>query len=260
MNVIIVVNEKGGVGKTTLATHIAAGLAIKGFRTLMLDADAQGHATMSLGLTKEPGLYNLLVREAEFEDVLRVPPLENYAGGQTVKGSLYVLPSNVETRVIPMVISDAELLKDRLEELEKDMDVVVIDTSPTPSMLHASIYIAANHIVYPTECEFLSLEGLAETVKHTEAMNADRKTQGRPGITIMGVQPTLYRQNTNAHDYGLSILVKKFKRFTWPALPQRTIWVERSWANQTLFAYAPDHEATMEAWALVERVQKGLVA
>lgn len=78
MKIITLLNEKGGVGKTTIATHIAAGLAVRGMRVLLVDADPQGHATVSLGLQKEPGLYDLLVRDATFKSVLRFIPPKAY--------------------------------------------------------------------------------------------------------------------------------------------------------------------------------------
>ena len=98
MHVVSLVNEKGGVGKTTLATHIAAGLAIRGQRVLIIDGDPQGHVASSYGLPKEAGLYNLLVRGASFEASTREVPAERYqAEGRAVNGALYMLPGNVET-------------------------------------------------------------------------------------------------------------------------------------------------------------------
>ena len=71
MKVITLLNEKGGVAKTTMAVHAAAGLAIKGYKVVLIDADAQGHATIALGRQKEPGFYDLIVRGAPFDKVLR---------------------------------------------------------------------------------------------------------------------------------------------------------------------------------------------
>ena len=106
--IISIASQKGGVGKTTIATHIAAGLAVRGMRVLLVDADPQGHATVSLGLQKEPGLYDLLVRDATFKSVLRfIPPKSYQIPNQAVNGQLFVLPSNVETRNIANSISDS---------------------------------------------------------------------------------------------------------------------------------------------------------
>lgn len=261
MHIISLVNEKGGVGKTTLATHIAAGLAIRGKRVLIIDGDPQGHVAASYGLPKEPGLYNLLVRHADFEAITREVPVDRYqAPDQPVAGELWLLPGNVESRVISELVDDVFVLRDRLTELEDDIDVVVIDTPPTPSLFHSVVYFASDSLIYPTECESLSLDAIAASIEHKEANNTRRQREGLQPMNIMGIQPTMYRTNTNAHDHGLAQLTQRFQNLTWPALPQRTIWVERAWAQKTLFAYAPDNAATTETWALVDRVLTRLPA
>src|SRR5690606_8538032 len=121
------------------------------------------------------GLYNLLVREAPFREVLRVVPPEQYhPDGQPVTGQLCVVASNVETRNIANSISDAFAVGDRLRELEKAFDFVIFDTSPTPSLLHGSIYLATDAIIYPTKCEYLSFDGLVESINHRQAAQAYR--------------------------------------------------------------------------------------
>src|SRR5690242_15083890 len=99
MKIITLLNEKGGVGKTTLAVHIAAGLAARGERVVLVDADAQGHATVMLGMSNEPALHDLLVREASFKDTLRFVAPEVYAPYGESKGQLFLLPGDTETRV-----------------------------------------------------------------------------------------------------------------------------------------------------------------
>lgn len=258
MKIITLVNEKGGVGKTTCATHIAAGLAATGQRVLLVDADAQGHATISFGLPKEPGLYDLLVRDAEFKTVLRsVPPLR-VASEIVGQGALYLLPSNVETRNIASGVGDDLLLfAERFAELDKLIDVVVVDTSPTPSLLHGLIYVATDYLIYPTELENLSIDGLAESIRHKGKANALRLAKGLEPITVLGIQPTMYKK-TDVHDYNLQILLKEFKQAVWPAIPQRTVWAERAEAKQTVWTYKPKSKATAEAWAMVERAAKGI--
>ena len=101
MKVITLLQEKGGVGKTTLAVHVAAGLAVRGARVLLVDADAQGTATSSLGLAPEPGLYNLMVRNMAFQDVVKLVQPEIYEPpNDHSRGNLFMLPGNLETRLI----------------------------------------------------------------------------------------------------------------------------------------------------------------
>lgn len=259
MKTITLLNEKGGVGKTTLAIHIAAGLAIRGKRVVLVDADAQANSTSQLQIAEAPGIHDLLVREAEWNDVLKRTDAAVWAGAAGAAGELYVLPSDIETRVIPMLVDDAMLMRERLQDLDGWADVVVIDTSPTPSMLHALLYVASDYMIYPTKCELLSLEGLQKSRRHMAGLNKHRAAFGLPETELMGIQPTLYDARTNAHDYGLGLLRETFHRQAWNALPVRTIWRDCGWERKTLFAYAPPtHEVLKEVWAMVDRVEKGM--
>ena len=262
MKIITLVNEKGGVGKTTCATHIAAGLAVMGQKVLLVDADAQGHATISYGLPKEPGLYDLLVRDADFKTVLRPVERERFTVSSGMDdapgGMLYTLPGNVETRNISSGVGDDLLLfAERFAELDGLIDVVVVDTSPTPSLLHGLIYVATDYLIYPTELENLSIDGLAESIRHKGKANALRQARGLEPITVLGIQPTMYKK-TDVHDYNLQNLLKEFKQAVWPAIPQRTVWAERAESKQAVWTYKPKSKATQEAWAMVERAAKGI--
>ena len=256
MKTLTLINEKGGVGKTTLAIHLAAGLAIRGYRVVLADADAQGHATVSLGLRKDPGMYDLLVRGSAFRDVLRPVPPERFAVPDfPCKGQLYVVPSNVETRSIPIQISDAFAVVDRFRELENLVDVVVFDTSPTPSLLHGSIYLATDAIIYPTKCEFLSFDGLVESFTHREMIQSTRSRWGLNNIDVMGIVPMMYRASTLVHQENLNKLISKYGHLVWDAVSMRTIWAEASTVGQLVYRFAPESGAARDAWKLVNRVE-----
>jgi chromosome partitioning protein len=259
MHVITLLNEKGGVGKTTLATHIGAGLAVRGLRVVIADADPQGHATVSLGLPRKPGLYDLLVREASFSSVLVQVPEENYGiPDRRVKGELYVIPSNEETRAIPMMTSDALIVLRRLRELESIFDVVVFDTSPTPSLLHALIYAATHSILYPTECEYLSIDGLVQSLLHKDQSQQTRQQWGLNSINIMGIVPMKYRESTVLHNRNLELMRKQFGEKVWEPLALRTVWGEASLQRRPVFHVAPDSKAADEMWDVVKRVEEAV--
>lgn len=255
MKVVTFLNEKGGVGKTTLAVHIAAGLAEQGKRVLLVDTDAQANATTQLQLPDGGGLYQLLVKDAEWNSVLLEPKAWTVA---KKPGSLWVLPGNVETRVIPMLVDDVHLLRERILELDEYVDVVVIDTSPTPSLLHAMIYIASDYMIYPTLCEKLSMQGLAKSVTHMLKMRATRQTFGLEPTKLLGVQPMMYESITVVHKHGLSLIREQFKAATWQPIIDRTIWKQASFQQQTIFAYAPESDAANEMRQTVERVKEGI--
>jgi len=261
MKIITLLNEKGGVGKTTLATHIACGLAVRGMRVLLVDADPQGHATVALGLQKEPGLYDLLVRDAPFKSVLRfIPPKAYQIPGQAVNGQLFVLPSNVETRNIANSISDSFAVSERFHELESTIDLVIFDTSPTPSLLHGSIYIATDGVIYPTTCEYLSFDGLVESIKHRAAADTHRSQWGLSSISVLGIVPTMYRTKTLEHSENLKQLQGQFGALVWEAISQRTIWAEAAAIRRPVFSFAPESQAAKDAWGLVNRVQEAIAS
>lgn len=247
MKVITVLNEKGGVGKTTITTTVAAGLAARGYRVLIVDADAQGHATRALGLAKYPGLYDLLVRDANLQAVIKPIPTNRY--GCSGSSTLGIIGSNVETRNIANSISDSYALVKRLAPLAGMFDLVMFDTSPTPSLLHGSIYMATDIILYPTLCEFWSFDGLAESMMHHSSV------QGMKDIRIGGIIPTRYRAATIEHSENLNNLKEKFGDLVWNPITERIAWAEASTYQVPIFVHDQKSDAAAQAWTLVDRVE-----
>lgn len=244
MKVITIGNEKGGVGKTTTATTLAAGLASRGKRVLLIDADAQGHATKALGFQKEPSLYNWLVREADLNSVLHPVPPERYGG--TDKTRFYLISSNVETRNIASSISDAYAVHDNLEPLQEIFDYCFIDTSPTPSLLHGAIHLATDYVIFPTLCEYWSFDGLAESLNRQQAV------RHLHNVKILGVIPYRVRLQTLEHSENLERLRAQFGHLVWEPVPESIVWAEATAFQVPVFVYAPDHTATEAAWKLVD--------
>jgi chromosome partitioning protein len=254
MKIITLLNEKGGVGKTTLAVHIAAGLAARGERVVLVDADAQGHATVMLGMLNEPALHDLLVREASFKDTLRFVAQEVYAPHGESQGQLFLLPGDTETRVIPMLVSDVWKMRKRFHQLESAVDYVVIDTAPTPSLFHSMIYLATDAIIYPTKSERLSFDGLMKSFAHTEEANESRKPHFDP-IQQLGIVPTMHRSQTVEHEENLKVLKQQYGAMVWEALPMRITWAEATSLSQTVYAAAPDSHAAKDGWTVVDKVR-----
>lgn len=253
MRVITLLNEKGGVGKTTLATHIAAGMAIRGKTVLLIDTDPQGHATVALGLKKEPLLHDLLVRDLPFKDAVKIVPAEVFGEAGQVRGRLLAIPTDVSARAIALQTENRPTaIRERLQELRNVIDVVILDTAPTPSPLHASIYLATDTILYPTKCEYLSFDGLLESMKRQQEASKSRGIIGLPEIKVGGIIPMMYRAGTQADDYGIQILTERYKSLVWPPIRLATVWNQAYFAKQLLFSYAPDSKAAAEAWQIVE--------
>jgi chromosome partitioning protein len=260
VKVITLHNLKGGCAKTTTAVTLAVGLAIKGYNVLLIDSDAQGHASIALGLQKQPGFYDLLVRGEKFEDTLLYVPPERYAlpdDVSSITGRLMLLPSNAESRNIANQINgnDVTILLTRLVALRGIFDYVIIDTSPTPSLLHSVIYIATDAILYPTVCEAYSFDGLIQSMAHKDTFDPFRQTKNMPPIDLMGIIPTLYRGKTVEHSENLASLVAEYGDVVWKPIKMSIVWAEAAGQHKSIFAIAPESGAARQAWQVVNRVE-----
>jgi chromosome partitioning protein len=253
MKVVTLLNEKGGVGKTTLSVTLASGLAAMGYRVMLVDTDPQGHAGLSLGMEKAPGFYDLVVRGADLGQVTKVVSPKRYAVPSDLqgdfKGKLYVIPGNIETRGIPMQVDDDLIVLRIMAQLEKAnlVDFVVFDTSPTPSLIHKMLLVASDGVIYPTEANMLSMDGLSESIKHVKSANKERASQGLPQLKLFGIVPMRTR-NTLEHAENLQDIEQAFgEAAVWDAMPVRTVWEECTRERLGIFAYAPHEPAAEDA-------------
>lgn len=261
MVIISIANMKGGTGKSTVATHVAAGLALRGQEVCVLDTDPQGHAATLLGLPKEDGLYKMIVEKANLTDIIRpVPPEVFTPPNQTPAGRLFVLPSSHKTHIIPFLEQDPFLFGERLEEMADlfAFDTVIIDTAPTASMFDSSIYLATDGFLYVTECETLSFDGIREGLVQIRRFSKKREDRGERPNRVLGIVPNKVRLSTLNHRRNLEKLHEAFPDMVWQPIAQRTVWTEASNYGQLVFAYAPGGGAAADASILVDQVEKVL--
>lgn len=259
MNTITLINEKGGVGKSTLSNLIASGLAIRGGRVLLIDADPQANTTKANRADELDGLYRVIAQDAEWSGLVVTPPDDVWKGDYTTDGTLALLPSAINNRLIPLAVDDPDLMAERLDELRPYFDTIVIDTSPTPSMLHAMIYRASTHIIVPTQFELWSMQGMINTISRIEREQNQREALGLDPLTFMGIQPNLF-ENTNAHAYGLTQTRERYGDLVWEPIAKRTVFRDAAWSVQHLFVHsaANGSPAESEAWALIDNVMSGV--
>lgn len=264
MTTIAVTNRKGGVGKTSHALHIAAGLATVGYRVGLIDTDSQGHIAVSLGIEPTDALYEALVNKAPLDDALfPVIPAEAYATPDyPSRGELRLLSSADKAYRIPRELEDNTFdMLNLVDQMKKafDLQYVIIDTSPTMTGFDAFIYLATDAFVYVTELEALALQGLNKAVEQMLAIAEDRKQHLKRPTAVLGIIPNKKR-NTALHDLSLEELTALYKHRVWTPVRLNTIWTEASHEHQVLFRYAPSSEAAQEAWAVVGKVVESVQA
>lgn len=183
MEIITVTNQKGGVGKTTTAQHLAIGLKKRGYKVLLVDFDQQGNLTYSLNCNSESTIYHVIKKEISAEEAIFSSP------------ECDIIPGNI-------LLSKAEkeftetgreyLLKDALESIKDKYDYIVIDTPPTLGILTVNALTCSDSVIIPAQADIFSLQGFGQL---NNLINQVKKYTN-PNIQIKGVLLTKYNDRT----------------------------------------------------------------
>ena len=240
---IAVFNHKGGTGKTTTSVSVAAGLAMRGHKVLLVDTDAQGNVGVSLGVNVERSLYHVLVMGLRVSDAVKTvrPNLDLLASNETLAAAeLYLAGRQNRDRV----------LRDRLQDAASDYDYVVLDCSPSLSLMNQNALVFADSVLVPVACDYLSLVGVRQVIKTIKNVNS---LLHHP-VQIWGVLPTFFDARAKICHEAVSTLKDHFGDKALPPVRAAIKVKEAPAQGQTIFEYAAGASAADDYAVVVDRI------
>lgn len=264
MKVITLLNEKGGIGKTTTATTLAAGFAYYGHRTLNVDMDSQGHVAVRFGIEKTDGVYYAMTSNAEerqeWNTLLRgINPVVYGGEGNAAESLLWILPSAKRTRLFYENFKVAQVVT-FIRQCQPFFDFIIFDTSPQLGAIHTALMVASDYLILPTECTRLSVAGLNSTINNYQQLQereGERIVQaGMQMAQITGILPTRFNGKKSVHYQNLGFLDGRYGQNISVFEPIRylTDWEKAEAKLLPVFVYKPRSEAAQEAMGFVDAV------
>ncbi|MEO8082247.1 MAG: ParA family protein [Ardenticatenales bacterium] len=252
MHVLAIVNQKGGVGKTTTAVNLGASLALAGHPTLVIDADPQANATRSLDRSgaDQHTLYDVLVDDdVSLADVIV----------ETATPGLFVAPSSTglagaEVELVEVVGREGRLRR-ALDLLGDRFAFVLIDCPPSLSLLSVNALVAAEGVIVPVQCEYLSLEGLGHLNRTLQLVQA----RLNPRLQITGLLMTMFDPRTNLSSLVVEEVGKHFPRERFTTVIPRSIRLgEAPSYGETIHQYSPNSPGALAYRALAGELAQRL--
>jgi chromosome partitioning protein len=214
--ILAIANQKGGVGKTTTAVNLAAGVALLGKRVLLVDMDPQGNATSGLGVdprSLETTVYNCLIKYVKFHEVVKA----------TEVSGLSLLPANADLSGAEVELVNIEerekLLQHFLRDVNPLFDIIFIDCPPTLGILTINALVAAQGILVPVQCEYYAMEGLSRLVG-----DIDRVRQSfNPALKLEGIILTMFDARNTLARQVVAQVREHFKEVVYSTMIPRNV-------------------------------------
>jgi chromosome partitioning protein len=243
--VIAFANQKGGVAKTTTTLNLAAAFAEKRHRVLCVDMDPQGNLTMSQGIdpdSLDASMYDVLVHHVPIRNVIRKREVDVACASIDLAGAEIAMSTQ---------IGRERSLQKALKGIEDDYDYVFIDTPPSLGLLTINALTAANKVIVPVQCEYLSMRGLIQ-LQNTLAMIRENLN---PDVQIEGILPTLVDSRTTHAKEAIELLEENFGDRVFASRITKTVrFAEAPVKGMSVLKYDPDGKAAYAYRALAKEV------